>query len=113
MVKVLACRHPVVTAVSPAHPAGPVPRWDEVRAGTAQDEPTGPHPVPVPEEDLTCSYDPTCGQPAAYGVSLGGERYRPACWEHALFSAVPQARRVTTVELAPLDWAFDADAPPG
>jgi hypothetical protein len=60
---------------------------------------------------LTCSYDRKCGKPAAYGVSLGGKRHRPACWEHALFHVVPQARTVTTVELAPLDWAFD-DAPP-
>jgi len=65
------------------------------------------------EDDLTCSYDRACGKPAAYGVSLGGERYRPTCWEHALFSAVPMARSVTTVELAPVDWAFGEDAPPG
>jgi hypothetical protein len=80
------------------------------------DRPAGPswgHPVPVPDDDLTCTYDRGCSQPAAYGVSLGGERYRPACWEHALFSAVPQARSVTTVELAPLDWAFGDDAPAG
>jgi hypothetical protein len=70
------------------------------------------HPAQV-ADDLTCSYDRGCGKPAVYGVSLGGERYRPACWEHALFHAVPQARTVTTVELAPLDWAFDDDAPPG
>jgi hypothetical protein len=67
----------------------------------------------VADEDLTCSYDRKCGKPAAYGVSLGGERYRPTCWEHALFQAVPLARTVTTVELAPLDWAFGDDAPPG
>jgi hypothetical protein len=67
---------------------------------------------PVTDE-LTCEYDAGCGKPATYGVSLGGERYRPTCWEHALFHAVPQARTVTTVELAPLDWAFDGDAPPG
>lgn len=64
-------------------------------------------------DDLACSYALGCGKPAAYGVSLGGERYRPACWEHALFHAVPQARTETTVELAPLDWAFGDDAPPG
>jgi hypothetical protein len=67
----------------------------------------------VVDDELTCSYDRKCGRPAAYGVSLGGERYRPTCWEHALFHAVPQARTVTTVELAPLDWAFGDDAPPG
>jgi hypothetical protein len=71
-----------------------------------------PHPGAVADGDLTCEYDRQCGKPAVYGVSLGGERYRAACWEHALFSAVPQARTVTTVELAPLDWAFDVDAPP-
>ncbi len=67
-------------------------------------------------DDLTCEYDAGCGKPAAYGVSLSGERYRPTCWEHALFHAVPQARTITTVELAPMDWAFDDDAsagPPG
>ena len=62
---------------------------------------------------LTCEYLAGCAEPAVYGVSLGGERYRTACWEHALFHAVPQARTITTVELAPLDWAFDDDAPPG
>jgi hypothetical protein len=67
----------------------------------------------VADGDLTCEYARGCGKPAAYGVSLGGERYRPTCWEHALFHAVPQARTVTTVELAPLDWAFDDEAPPG
>lgn len=46
-------------------------------------------------------------------ASLGGEQYRPTAWEHALFHAVPQARTVTTVELAPLDWAFGDDAPLG
>jgi hypothetical protein len=60
--------------------------------------------------DLTCEYDAGCGKPADYGVSPDGERYRPTCWEHALFQAVPQARTVTTVELAPLDWAFGDDA---
>ncbi len=62
-------------------------------------------------DDLTCEYVAGCGKPAAYGISLGGERYRTTCWEHALFHAVPQARTVTTVELAPLDWAFGDDAP--
>jgi hypothetical protein len=61
--------------------------------------------------DLTCEFDAGCGKPADYGVSLGGERYRPTCWEHALFHAIPQARTVTTVELSPLDWAFGDDAP--
>src|SRR4051812_18558697 len=64
-------------------------------------------------EDLIRDYDAGCGKPAAYGVSLGGERYRPTCWEHAIFHASPQARTVTTVELAPLDWAFGDDAPSG
>jgi hypothetical protein len=76
---------------------------------------TGPiwgHTARVPD-DLTCTFDPSCGKPAVYGVSLGGERYRPTCWEHALFHAVPLAGTVTTVELAPLDWAFGDDAPPG
>jgi hypothetical protein len=63
-------------------------------------------------EELTCTFAPSCGKPADYGVSLEGERYRPACWEHALLHAVPLARTVT-VELAPLDWAFGDDAPPG
>jgi hypothetical protein len=35
------------------------------------------------------------------------------CWEHALVHAVPQARTIMTVELAPLDWAFGDDAPLG
>ncbi len=71
---------------------------------------TAPSTCPM-TVDLTCEYVPGCGRPAAYGVSLGGERYRPTCWEHALFHALPQARTLTTVELAPLDRAFGDDAP--
>jgi hypothetical protein len=66
----------------------------------------------VADDDLTCAYDPTCRKPADFGVSVAGERYRPICWEHAIFHVVPLALRVTTVELAPVDWAFGDDAPP-
>ena len=61
-------------------------------------------------DDLACEWNSTCGKPAAYGVSVAGGRYMPACWEHAIFQAVPLAS-VKTVELAPLDWAFGDDAP--
>jgi hypothetical protein len=63
-------------------------------------------------DELTCSFAKNCAKPAAYGVSLSGERYRPACFEHAIFGAVPLAA-LQTVELAPVDWAFGDDAPPG
>ena len=63
-------------------------------------------------DDLTCEYHAGCGKPAAHGAGIAGERYRPTGREHALFHAVPQARTVMTMELAPLDWAFGDDAPP-
>lgn len=63
-------------------------------------------------EELTCTWNTSCSKPAAYGVSVSGARYVPACFEHSIFSAVPLAA-VQTVELAPIDWAFGDDAPPG
>lgn len=73
---------------------------------------TSAHTARVSEtgDVMECEWGGACGKPASYGVSVAGARYVAACWEHAIFQAVPLAA-VETVELAPVDWAFDDDAP--
>ena len=65
----------------------------------------GGHTAGMPDV-LRCSWTPKCGFDVVYGVSTAGEHYRPMCMEHAIFHAVPLARTVMTVELAPLSHAF-------
>lgn len=52
---------------------------------------------------MKCAWRP-CDHPAAFGVSLRGDHYQPACWAHAIEN-LPRGQYVT-IEYAPLEFAF-------
>jgi hypothetical protein len=75
---------------------------DQMREATGRvSTVTGPDPK-------RCHWHDRCKLAPEYAVSIAGQHYVPVCWRHAIFSAVPLAG-VSTVELAPLGFAFPDD----